>query len=54
MSELIPNDPLREIEIHAPEIFEPKIPKTRQRHTNELIPNDPLRVIELNAYEIFH
>jgi hypothetical protein len=51
MSELIPNDPLREIELHAPEIFEPKV---RQRRMSELIPNDPLRMIELNAPEIFN
>lgn len=51
MSELIPNDPLREIELHAPEIFEPR---AKGRRMSELIPNDPLRMIELNAPEIFH
>ncbi|CAI2188445.1 15810_t:CDS:1, partial [Funneliformis geosporum] len=50
MSELIPNDPLREIEIHAPEIFEPRL---RKRRMSELVPNDPLRNIEIYAPEIF-
>lgn len=50
LSELIPNDPLREIEIHAQEIFEPK---SKTQNDNRLIPNDPLRSIEIYADEIF-
>jgi hypothetical protein len=51
-SELIPNDPFRQIELNAEKIFDVK-PEMKRRHSCEFIPNDPFRTIELHAPEIF-